>query len=88
MQENEVFVPAWAENRGINDRFALLHPATASVWKGRLHYTLDHCLDKPIHSETFLQHFTDFSGLEACPYRLVRVRFVLVPRGLNRASLT
>lgn len=67
MQEGEVYVPAWSDNGGINDRFALLHPANAYIWKQRLQFTMQHCLESPIHSETFTKDFADFEGLQARP---------------------
>lgn len=64
VQERQVYVPAWSDNGGINDRFALLHPASASLWKFRLNFTLHHCLESPIHSETFTKDFADYEGFE------------------------
>ena len=59
-------VPAWSDNGGINDRFALLHPASAPRWQERLAFTLRHCLHSPIHSEAFTKDFADYEGFEVC----------------------
>lgn len=67
VQENEVYVPNWANHMGMNDRFALLHPKTASVWKGRLDHALTHCLEEPVHSETFVRHFAASNSLQVPP---------------------
>ena len=67
-------VPNWGDHMGMNDRFALLHPKSALLWKGRLEHTLQHCLEEPIHSETFVKHFSITNHLQvplthvmACP---------------------
>lgn len=57
LKPRELWVPAWSGNGGINDRFALLHPKSAGVWKYRLEYTLQHCLKAPIHSESFTRDY-------------------------------
>lgn len=67
MQENEVYVPNWANHMGMNDRFALLHPQSAGLWKGRLDHTLKHCVEEPIHSETFVRHFALSNHLQVQP---------------------
>ena len=64
IQEGQVHVPAWSDNGGINDRFALLHPASAPQWRRRLQFTLQHCRHSPIHSETFTKDFADSEGFE------------------------
>ena len=60
-------VPNWGFHMGMNDRFALLHPKTALLWKDRLQHTLQHCLEEPIHSETFVRHFAFSKDLQVTP---------------------
>ena len=67
MQPGEIYVPDWSGNGGINDRFAMFHPKTAQRWKGRLEYTLTHCLEKPIHSETFTKDYAQHLRLTVRP---------------------
>lgn len=50
-------IPDWAHYVGMNDRFAALGPRSAAKWKERLAYTLQHCLQKPLHAEMFAQDF-------------------------------
>ena len=57
-------VPNWGDHMGMNDRFAILHPKSALLWKGRLQHTLSHCLEAPIHSETFVKHFSITNHLQ------------------------
>jgi hypothetical protein len=64
VQAGEVYVPGWGDYGGINDRFALLHPDSAYLWKGRMAYSLEHCLKKPIHAEIFARDFAQDSDLQ------------------------
>ena len=68
LQEGEVYVPGWGENKGMNDRFALLHPEAALQWRARLRHTLQHCRKEPIHSETFALRFADANDLVVRPF--------------------
>ena len=67
MQPDQVYVPGWSGNGGINDRFAMLHPHSAATWRHRLPYTLKHCLEAPIHSESFTRDFAKHEQLEVRP---------------------
>ena len=67
MQEGQVHVPNWGHHMGMNDRFALLHPKSAALWKGRLQHMLAHCTEEPLHSETFVRHFAFSQGLQGRP---------------------
>lgn len=67
VQEDEVYVPGWGENKGVNDRFALLHPEVALQWRDRLPHALHHCRAEPIHSETFARRFADAQELTVRP---------------------
>lgn len=68
VQESDVFVPGWGENKGMNDRFALMRPSVALQWTGRLKHALRQCLKEPIHSETFASRFAAALNLTVrCP---------------------
>ena len=67
VQPGELYIPGWSGNGGINDRFAMLHPKTALMWKGRLEYTLTHCLERPIQSESFTRDYAQHLRLGVRP---------------------
>ena len=71
IQEGQVYVPDFANHMGMNDRFALLHPKSGGVWKERLNHALRHCVEEPIHSESFARQFASENHLE------VRIQFEL-----------
>lgn len=59
-----MYVPDFANHMGMNDRFALLHPESGGIWKRRLKHALRHCVEEPIHSETFARQFAAENDLE------------------------
>lgn len=48
-------IPDHSHYQGINDRFAMAKPAVAWQYGNRLDYTLQKCVDQPIHAEAFAQ---------------------------------
>lgn len=77
MQEETIYAPDFALWEGINDRFALLAPQAATVWKRRAFFTLHQCQIRPIHAEIFAEAFATATGLahrEIHRFGFVRVR--------------
>eukprot|EP00892_Ulva_mutabilis_P012524 jgi/Ulvmu1/9644/UM054_0076.1 len=77
LQEDSIYAPDFALWDGINDRFALLAPAAATVWKRRRFFNLHECRNRPIHAEMFASAFANATGLTYRPiqrFGFVRVR--------------
>lgn len=86
MQEDSVYAPDFALWEGINDRFALLKPAAATVWKRRRFFNLHECRNRPIHAEIFAKNFVNATGLMYRPIKrfgFMRVRGNGVPALLD-----
>jgi hypothetical protein len=68
MQEGEVFLPDWGNyHGGLNDRFAVLKPRSATTWPSRLSFTLKHCLEASIHAELFVRDLIRAHNLKVRP---------------------
>lgn len=72
-----MYAPAFARWRGINDRFHMLAPDAAAVWKRRRFFAMHMCRHVPIHSEIYTHAFANATGLAYAPihrFGFVRVR--------------
>lgn len=77
MQQDTVYAPDFALWRGINDRFHMLAPDAATVWKRRRFFATHMCRHVPIHSEIYTHAFANATGLAYSPipeFGFVRVR--------------
>lgn len=77
MQPDTVYAPDFALWRGINDRFHMLAPDAATVWKRRRFFATHMCRHVPIHSEIYTHAFANATGLAYAPipeFGFVRVR--------------
>lgn len=77
MQEDTVYAPSFARWRGINDRFHMLAPDAATVWKRRRFFATHMCKHSPIHSEVYTHAFANATGLQYEPidrFGFVRIR--------------
>lgn len=86
VQDDTVYAPDFALWRGINDRFALLRPAAAAVWKRRVFFSLHACRFRPIHAEIFASDFAAATGLSYLPIKrfgFVRMRSTGVVAALD-----
>lgn len=72
-----MYTPNFAHWRGINDRFHMLAPKAAMVWKRRRFFAAHMCKHFPIHSEVYTHAFANATGLAYSPiedFGFVRIR--------------